>query len=58
LFIGALGALGAGLVYWKTKELGLLSVVISIVSGALIILLSCLMMGEEEGGELENENTR
>ena len=58
LFIGALGALGAGLVYWKTKELGLLSVVISIVSGALIILLSCLMMGKEEGGELENENTR
>jgi len=36
----------------------LLSVVISIVSGALIILLSCLVIEEKRGGELENENTR
>ena len=48
LLIGILGIAGAGIIFYKTKEIGWLSYVISAVSGILIILLSCLVINEEE----------
>ena len=48
LLIGILGLAGAGIIFYKTKEIGWLSYIISAVSGILIILLSCLVINEEE----------
>ena len=48
LLIGILGIAGAGIIFYKTKEIGWLSYIISAVSGILIILLSCLVINEEE----------
>jgi len=48
LFILGLGLLGAYLIFYKTKELGWLSYVISIISGLLIILLSIIILNEED----------
>jgi hypothetical protein len=39
------GVLGAVIIWYKTKEIGWLSYVISVVSGALIVLLSMLVWG-------------
>jgi len=51
LFIFGLGVLGAFLIFYKTKELGWLSYVISLISGLLIILLSIIILKEEEENE-------
>jgi len=48
LLIGILGLAGAGIIFYKTKEIGWLSYIISAISGILIILLSCLVINEEE----------
>ena len=47
-FIVVLAILGGVLIWWKTKELGWLSWVISIISGALIVIISVLLLKEEE----------
>lgn len=54
LFIFGLGILGAFLIFYKTKELGWLSYVISLISGLLIILLSFIILKEED--ESNNRN--
>ena len=48
IFIGALGIAGFLIIKFKTLELGWLSWVISIVAGILIVLLSLLVLEEEE----------
>jgi len=45
--IFGLGFLGAILIFYKTKEIGWISYVISAVSGLLIILLSVLILEED-----------
>jgi hypothetical protein len=51
VFIWALGVLGVVLIYIKTQDLGWLAYVISILSGALIVLLGYLVYEEEDEGE-------
>jgi len=51
LFILGLGILGALLIFYKTKELGWIAYVISIISGLLIILLSIIILKEEDENE-------
>lgn len=48
LLIFGLGILGAGLIFYKTKGLGWISWVISIISGLLIILLSVIILEEDD----------
>lgn len=47
-FIAVLAILGTVLIWWKIKELGWLSWVISIISGVLIVIISVLLLREEE----------
>ena len=47
-FIIILGIIGSILIYLKTKELGWISYLISIIAGILIILLSKLVLEDEE----------
>lgn len=47
-FIIVLAILGGVLIWWKTKELGWLSYIISIISGVLIVIISVLLLKEEE----------
>lgn len=47
-FIFGLGILGAILIFYKTKEIGWISYIISIVSGVLIILLSVLILEDND----------
>ncbi|MCK9568244.1 DUF1616 domain-containing protein [Candidatus Pacearchaeota archaeon] len=49
LFIGTLGILGLIIIKFKTGELGWLSWLISIIAGVLIILLSVLVLEDEDG---------
>lgn len=42
---------GAALIFYKTKELGWISYVISLVSGLLIILSSIIILKEEKENE-------
>lgn len=51
LFVFGLGILGALLIFYKTKELDWISYLISIISGLLIILLSFIILKEEEENE-------
>ena len=48
VFIFALGILGMAIIKYKTLELGWLSWLISIIAGILIILLSILVLEEDE----------
>ncbi len=48
LFIISLGILGFAIIKYKTSELGWLSWMISIIAGILIILLSLLVLEEDE----------
>ena len=48
IFIVFLGILGFGIIKYKTIELGWLSWVISVIAGILIILLSLLILEEED----------
>ena len=56
IFIFGLGVLGALLIFYKTKELGWISYVISLISGLLIILLSIIILKEEEDDGANNRN--
>lgn len=51
ILIYALGILGFAIIKFKTIELGWLSWVISIIAGILIILLSLLILEEDENSE-------
>ena len=42
------GIAGAMIIYYKTSSIGALSIVISLISGILIILLSILVLQEDE----------
>lgn len=42
------GIAGAIIIYYKTSEIGSLSILISLISGILIILLSILVLQEDE----------
>lgn len=48
IFVVVLGILGFAIIKYKTLELGWLSWVISIIAGILIILLSLLVLDENE----------
>ena len=47
-FVFVLGILGFTIIKYKTLELGWLSWIISIIAGILIILLSILVLGEND----------
>jgi len=47
-FVVILGVLGFGIIKFKTGDLGWLSWVISIIAGVLIILLSLLVLEDED----------
>ncbi len=51
LFIIALGIAGAVIIFFKTRELGWLSYVISLIAGILIILLSILVLQDDKEEE-------
>ena len=48
VFIVILSIIAGGLIYIKTKDLGKLGLVISIISGIIILLMSILLLTEEE----------
>lgn len=48
ILIGVLGIMGGAIVWYKTKEIGWISYGISIISGILIVLLSILILEEDE----------
>jgi predicted membrane channel-forming protein YqfA (hemolysin III family) len=48
IFIGATGIAGALIIWYKIKNIGKLAYLISIVAGVLIILLSLLLLEEDE----------
>lgn len=51
IFIIILGVVATGLIYYKIKEIGWLSYIISIISGVIIILLSILLLNEPENDQ-------
>ena len=57
LFISVLGILGFIIIKFKTAQLGWLSWLISIIAGILIILLSFLVLEEDESEEYLNDKT-
>ena len=54
-FIYLLGIVGAFLVYFKIKDLGWISYLISIISGILIITLNKLIVKEEDEDKPEGD---
>ena len=48
LYIGTLGIAGSLIIWYKIKDIGNLAYLISIVAGALIVLLSLLLFKEDE----------
>ena len=48
VFIIILGIISGFLIYWKTKMLGSLALPISIISGIIIILMSFLLLTEDD----------
>ena len=48
VFVFVLGIIGFAIIKYKTVELGWLSWVISVIAGVLIILLSMLVMEDED----------
>ena len=48
VFIVILSIIAGGLIYLKTKDLGKLGLAISIISGIIILLMSILLLTEEE----------
>ena len=47
-FIIVLAAGGALLVWYKTQDLGVLSIIISVLTAAIIVLLSLLVLTDKE----------
>lgn len=58
IFIIGAGILGSGIIYYKIQETGWLSYVISAMAGILIILLSILILEDENDEDSEDVNTR
>jgi hypothetical protein len=58
IFIIGAGILGSGIIYYKIQETGWMSYVISAMAGILIILLSILILEDENDGDSEDVNTR
>jgi hypothetical protein len=58
LVIVLAGLGGAAIVWWKTREMGWLSYVISVVSGGLIVLLTMLVWREDGEEESEGKNSQ
>jgi len=56
--IACVGIGGAAIVWYKTKEIGWLSYVVSFVSGTLIVLLSVLIWREDEKDESQEPGTQ
>lgn len=52
-FIMILGVFSGFLIYWKTKTIGSLAVPISIISSVIIILMSFLLLIEDESANQE-----
>ena len=48
VFLVVAGVAGAGIVFYKTQGMGWISYVVSVVSGVLIVLLSVLVLEEED----------
>jgi len=48
VFLVVAGIAGAGIVFYKTQGMGWISYVISVISGVLIVLLSVLVLEEED----------
>ena len=48
VFIVILSIIAGGLIYIKTKDLGKLGLAVSIISGIIILLMSILLLTEEE----------
>ena len=58
LVIICAGIGGAAIIWYKTKEIGWLSYVISAVSGGLIVLLSMFVWQRDEEDENEGKNSQ
>jgi len=58
IFIIGAGILGSGIIYHKIQDTGWLSYVISAMAGILIILLSILILEDENDEDSEDVNTR
>ena len=56
MWIFALGALGAALIFYKTRSLGTLAYLISAISGILIVLLSVLILGDDSSNKDKRKN--
>ena len=48
VFLVVAGVAGAGIVFYKTQAMGWISYVVSVISGVLIVLLSVLVLEEED----------
>lgn len=48
LTIIVLSFLAAGLIYYKTKEMGKMGLIVSMISGIIILLMSILLLNEDE----------
>jgi len=48
VFLVVAGIAGAGIVFFKTQAMGWISYVVSVISGVLIVLLSVLVLEEED----------
>ena len=56
MWIFALGVVGAALIFYKTRNLGALSYLISAISGILIVLLSVLILEEDSSNKDKRKN--
>lgn len=56
IFIIILGVVATGLIYYKIKEIGWLSYIISSISGIIIILISILLLNENEQNDPRSED--
>jgi hypothetical protein len=52
-----IGVIGAAIIWYKTREIGWFSYLVSIVGGILIVLLSALTMQKDGKEESEGENS-
>ncbi|MDP2729989.1 MAG: hypothetical protein Q8O55_05860 [Dehalococcoidales bacterium] len=58
IFMITTGLVGAGIIWYKTQDIGWLSYVISIASGSLIVLLLAPIWRWDGAGEIEEEDSR
>jgi hypothetical protein len=58
LFILLAGLAGAVIIWYKTQEIGKISYIISILSGILIVMLSIIVMEEDETDDVTNNKSQ